>query len=1240
MANVKVVPRSLTEAYKRREGDFSPNLVGLQFTDGVSLFTFGNFQVTTNLQTTVAKDFVLGGQWSEYYSLDNLNITESESLELQSNEIFIRLNFNIYDVSRYAYFGSFYELTRVSIEQIIQKWKGSLYLNPQITNTAFNTVLSFSYSAGTNTAKFLIPTSVIQNPYQLIYETNDDIDLGSIPSSEIYNLNRDYAKYIVWNDQKEFNIIDYEGSTSTYPYVTIYTSGNPFPSLTGSTFGQFVYHIRPNKTEVELFFNSLTDFERILLNRLTSPAYTSYYTVPESYDGNVFFNEKYFTWPTTDGFNLDNSGRDYGSFITGILEMATNFDLNKTDLVARKFVAESIIEYDTNGGGDPVYGKKVNKLLRIYGREFDEIKKYIDGISFANVVTYDKLDNTSDELIKVIAKNLGFDVLLTLTTDNFNLLEQIQPSFVTPFSGYSRSLSAKELDIELWRRLVINAWWLFRSKGTRKVIEFFFSLFKIPQCMISLDEYVYLAENRLDTTDVYNQITNILGSDTQLSLYPIDDYGFPRVLPETPDNYFQNGGFWYNGGNETTVGNNPHIGPYDFGQKYFQQFKCFVNNFQEFVTGSTLVTVVKNYFDNYNEGTFVFDQNGLPVPYYGTPYANFLNNNNVIQNAVVTSAGLTYVGGTNSPNYGVPSGDTFSMKISFKAGTGNYCGPCNYNLVYGNDGIVYISGSPNTYLTTQSCCQNYWLPTNNITVPCPRTSELAIDINGIVLYNNVTLSQACCTSSVVGSNVYWNGTACVLQGITPSCPRTSELAIDINGIVLYNNVTLSQACCTQAVAGAPVTWDGSQCLVTQEGGSGIGFGPAGGGGVAVDLGGRIALPPTEPIVVNPPIAPTPSYLCYWCPPVIYTQQICTSSQYLNLLTSQEIIQLAITLGATYTVINSPNGTQLQNATNFLTPLFDGFFQNNGCIIFDNNNREITNSACCTRLNGTWTNINNRNYCVVPGNSIGSRSQISTPPCPQTTVNQYNIFVDSNGDPVGNNCCSNFNINGRINLYVNGVLNSVISDNPAIAFMTNYLTNLLGSTYNFTTNSNPNYGYCPDCPQEVNLLNTGDVVDYTTNTSLTQSCCTQYGYFYNVALNKCTICSPAVNYGTGSNANLITNLDNSDLSQQCCDNIGGWYGFASYDNNNVAITRCYICPPINVIDPNTLLLGPNNNYQWSQFDYTNSISSCAGTAEVLYNNSSLDVDCCNYYATNYQYDTNLYSITYDGITNKCKICQLQ
>ena len=50
---VRVVPRSLTEAYKQGEGDFAPSLVGNQFTDGVTLFTMGNFAITTNLDPKI-----------------------------------------------------------------------------------------------------------------------------------------------------------------------------------------------------------------------------------------------------------------------------------------------------------------------------------------------------------------------------------------------------------------------------------------------------------------------------------------------------------------------------------------------------------------------------------------------------------------------------------------------------------------------------------------------------------------------------------------------------------------------------------------------------------------------------------------------------------------------------------------------------------------------------------------------------------------------------------------------------------------------------------------------------------------------------------------------------------------------------------------------------------------------------------------------------------------------------------
>lgn len=702
MALIKVVPRSLTEAYKKREGDFSPNLVGLQFTDPNAFFTFGNFQITTNLESRVSKDFVLGGEWSDYYNLTNLNVTQQESDVILSNEIFVRLNFDPNKIDRYVYFGSFYEYARVTLEQVIQKWKGSVYLNPTLnTNVPVNTVLSFNYNSGDDVSTFLIPKSVISNPFELIVDDNS----SAPPVGEIYNLTFSYNKYVIWSNNKNYNVIGYTGSSDNYQYMVVKTTGNPFPTLTASTFGQFTYHLKPNDVEVELFFEELNDFEKILLNRLVTPIYTASFDVPVESEGITFTQTKSITWPTSDGYNIDINTRNYATYVENLLAIASNFDANKTDLVSRRFVSESIHEFDTNGGGDPAYGMKVTKLLKIYGREFDEVKKYIDGISFANVVTYDKLDNTSDELIKIIAKNLGFDVLLTVTSDNFNLTEQILTTPDTPFSGYSRSLSAKELDIELWRRLVINAWWLYKSKGTRKVLEFIFNLFKVPECMLTLNEYVYLASNRLDTTNVYGELQKIYNDDTFSFLTanptPMDEYGFPLPLSQTLDNYFQNDGFWYNNGTDITTGNNPHIGPYDIGTKYFDQFRCFVPNFNDYLTGLTTVTEIKNYFTDYDNGNF--GENALPIyPNYGPVI------NSVSTNATVTESGYVLLGDAQGPTYMVPENKNSSLKIKFNAGNSTtICEPCNYDLEYGEDGFVYKIGTPREILSDPKCCQHY-----------------------------------------------------------------------------------------------------------------------------------------------------------------------------------------------------------------------------------------------------------------------------------------------------------------------------------------------------------------------------------------------------------------------------------------------------------------------------------------------------------------------------------------------------
>ena len=1164
MGTVKVVPRSLTDAYKRREGDFAPNLVGLQFTDGVSLFTFGNFQITTNLDRKLNKNFALGGEWSDYYNLENLNLTPNQSETLMSNDIFVRLNFDINKLDRYVYFGSFYEFARVTIEQVISKWKGSIYLNPTLkTNTAVNTVLSFSYDSGTDVATFLVPKSVISNPYELIVDNNQDFT--NLTPGDIFNLSRDYGKYVVWTNNQNFKVIGYTGSTSTYPYMRVTTNGNPFPTLTATTFGQLTYHIKPNDTEVELFFNQLEDFEKILLNRLTTPIYTSSFSVPQEADGFLVFNDKKLTWPVSDGYNLDISTNDYATYVQDMLEMASLFDSYKTDLVARRFVSESIHEFDTNGDaggveGNELYGRKANKLLRIYGREFDQVKKYIDGISFANVVTYNKLDNTSDELIKIMAKTLGFDVLLTVTTDNFNLLQQNEVSYDSIFSGYSRSLSAKELDVELWRRLVINAWWLWKSKGTRKVIEFFFNLFNIPGCMVSLDEYIYLAKDRLDFDKVWQQISDIYGGLMFVPFtnddIPMDVYGFPRVLPETNDNYFQMNGFWYNGGNESTVGNNPHFGEYDYGKKYFDQFECFIPDFNTLITGSTTVTVNKNYFNNYNEGTFIFDQNGLPVPYYGTTYAATLNSG-LVQNAVVNNAGLTYVGGSNAPLYGTPSGDTYSMKLSFTTGTKQICEPCAYEFVFGDDGIVYVKGDPNTPLTDQNCCQNYWLPTQSSspTVVCPAPNQLMITSDTspygpcVIISKDGPVSQSCCNKQTLGFDVAWDGKNCVDAGCTK-----------LNGGLNTEILTTSPGGIKQ------VTFTSAEIFA----------------GPREDVG-------------------TPAFTCYWCPPDGSIHIVCSVDEYLALLTPTEITQLATSLG--WGQGNIDVAPQI-----FLNTVLTPFFTTNGCLYLDNLNKPIKNAVCCKLKGGDWSLINGKYYCVKPVDN----------PCANNVVNANHVLVNNSTVPATlttQECCLTLGYT-----WTDGLIamagEASFNDSLGLSFI-----NSFGGKF-----------YCTACPTSLITVNDCDafgvcsliIKDSVTNTNLSQTCCTDYGFSYDATTGKCLKCPTVVNY-EATYPYTITQLNGSNLSQSCCETtiVGSspsfttaWYGIADINGNNSGVAKCYQCPAIYYYS-NNAQVDPTPNTNYTIFE-----------GEVLYNGQSLSQTCCN------NYNSEVGGVSFDAATQKC------
>jgi hypothetical protein len=599
--------------------NFSDALVGNQFATngGLPLFTIGNFVVTTNIDPSNSFNYNLG-PYSQFFTLDNLNVNDGNLSTLLDDNANAILRIDPTNILTHAYFGSATEFIRVTLENIIMNWPASIYMNPIVTLTDGSEVVSFtvtnySYDSVSDTATFNIPFLSINNQYSINYFANGNILSTFDDSNSLRNLTANFLEYVVDFNGIEYPLVSFTPLTQPNTgELTIKVEGNPF-TTTGNTVNQYViYHIKPNKTQRDLFFNSLNDFESNLLNTFIIPQYTVTLKYPvESDDGVQLFQTTTLTWPTTDGYNLDFDTLAYASYVEELIEIAENSDISRSDLIARFLTSDSISDFDSiptfYANRDETSGDKVKKLLRIYGRSFDDIKRYIDGIAFANTVTYDKSNNTPDIVLKNIARIIGWDLVSSILENN--LLQNYITTSRNTYSGHTRGYTPIEAEYEMWRRIILNSPWIWKGKGHRKVLEFLTKFIGAPSGLMVFNEHVYVAEKPLDANIVQEAI-ELNGLDSDLTLYNIDSEGFPKVLADTPDMYFQKNGGWYQetGGPNAAVyklnGNNPHIGPYDGGKAYINQFKGLIPDFQPVtITDETFLTGTTTLFVNYNQGT-------------------------------------------------------------------------------------------------------------------------------------------------------------------------------------------------------------------------------------------------------------------------------------------------------------------------------------------------------------------------------------------------------------------------------------------------------------------------------------------------------------------------------------------------------------------------------------------------------------------------------------------------------------
>jgi hypothetical protein len=521
VALVKVVGNNLDQ-----------NLNGDAFTNTASqtIFQFGSFNITSNFEGRTFIDY--SNELSTFVrpiTLDTIGITDVESQNIFNTTENAVLNLDKSNLNTFAKFGSAYELLRVSVENIITKYPYSLYINSQFFGGTNTTFYDFEYNETTNLSSFKIPNGIIDNKYGFVFDQGNQSISGS--TDELKNLNLSFEKYLVWNPNRPTDnshvIVGFTGDSASRDYLRVICVGNPFPSIGNDNFGRFDIHLKPNTVQFEDFRIQLEGFEKNIVSQRNGIRGFEFNmrepTLEE--DGTIKYNEKTILWNTSDGYNIDIDNSRYQTFLDVLLTIGKKYDRIKTDLIARFLTPASIKTYDLTQDG------KVTKLLRIYGREFDQLKQFIDSLVHINKVTYDKKNNLPDQIVKNLARTFGWQHFQLVNEEQ--LVDRIL-SATEEERNLNTDLTPAEVDIELWRRILINTNYFWKSKGTREAIKSMFLLIGIPEPFINITEYVYTVNGRIDPREVEISV-NELASTT----LPYNNQGYPIAPQETPNFYFQ-----------------------------------------------------------------------------------------------------------------------------------------------------------------------------------------------------------------------------------------------------------------------------------------------------------------------------------------------------------------------------------------------------------------------------------------------------------------------------------------------------------------------------------------------------------------------------------------------------------------------------------------------------------------------------------------------------------------------------
>ena len=595
-------------------GTFSNNLVGNQVTNGGGL-TQGNFEFTSKIIEKSNRNFTIGS-FSKPITLDNISdFFKSDEIYKEKKKYY--LNYDLNEINNFTLYGSLTTRIEASLKKIINFFPASIIVsNIDSDFNNINTAYDIIYDSIENTTTFSVDVRSFINHFSIEYSKNADNNISVLGDSvsQLRNLKKFFKRYVIFDYEKEYNIIDLTPSENTdNGFLEITVEGKLFDTEISTS----KYEIKPNKINIKKSYDYFFDkVEKYLLTDKGDRYESIYKIVEETSKGNFIENQKTITWTKEGSHNPVISGFEYERFLVEIKNISENVDSFKTDLINRFLVSGSILDFDTSD-------QKVSKLLNVYGRGFDETKTFIDSLAYINSISYTNKNDIPSFLLKNIAHTLGWNDTIN-PLKNKTLLSNI---FTT--NSVDKE-TPEELSFDFYRNLILNTSYLFKSKGTRRSIEFILRLAGAPKSLIEFNETVYIADGELNIekyTSKLNKLENdgfieelfptnsenisILGNeyptsqsdsriitiDFSLLNYPFDDKGFPKPLSNNNNLYFQKGAGWY----KSTPQHRSNEIRNENGDVILEEFNygnTYLNSFRNFVYLGKGFDIVKRYDNN------------------------------------------------------------------------------------------------------------------------------------------------------------------------------------------------------------------------------------------------------------------------------------------------------------------------------------------------------------------------------------------------------------------------------------------------------------------------------------------------------------------------------------------------------------------------------------------------------------------------------------------------------------------